>query len=895
MDYQGSKKELLKKLNSDPKTGLSSSEANNRLEKYGPNKIESSNKRSMLDKLKDQILDPMVILLIAASIVSAFTGDKIEAIIIITIVIINAIMSIYQEGQAEDSVAALQKMSSPEATVLRDGKRGKVKADQLVPGDIVILETGDIIPADMRLLDSRNLQIDESSLTGESVAVEKDAEAQYDKEVGIGDRSNSAFSSSIVTYGHGEGVITATGHDTEIGHIATSLDSVEDKETPLQRQLKDLSKKLAILVIIVCALVFIVGYFRSNMSILENFMVAVSLAVAAIPEGLTAVVTIVLSIGMNRMVERKAIVKNLVSVETLGSTTAICSDKTGTLTQNEMTITKVFTDFKEFDVEGSGYTPKGDIKLDGETIEDHDQIKLLMTVASLSNDANLIEKNGNFEITGDPTEAAMLTLSEKWNIVQEDLNEAHPRIDEIPFDSERKMMTTFHELEGSYYAMTKGAPDIMINNSSKIMIDGKLEDFTDDLKQKVLEENTKLAKQALRVMAYAFKPYQSLENEELTTENIEREMVFVGLTGMIDPPRPEAKAAVEECHNSGIDVFMITGDYFETALAIAKELGIAEREDQAMQGSDLNNKSEEEIREIVKTKRIFARVSPQNKVQLVNALQANGNIVAMTGDGVNDAPAIKNADIGISMGITGTDVAKDTADMILVDDNFATIVNAVEEGRVIFSNIKKFVSFLLSCNIAEVAIVFLSILFGLPSPLTPIQLLWLNLVTDAFPALALGVEPAEADIMERDPRDPHDSILAGETGKGIIFQSIAITISVLAAYIIGLKYIFPNNIEGAHTMVFATLITSELLRAFSVRSEKYTLKELGWFSNKNLVKANLLSFALLLLVMYVPPLRILFELQFISWQWWIIILLSFLPLLIGEIRKRTRRKSKLPA
>lgn len=890
MDYQGSKKELLKKLNSDPKTGLSSSEANNRLEKYGPNKIESSNKRSMLDKLKDQILDPMVILLIAASIVSAFTGDKIEAIIIIAIVIINAIMSIYQEGQAEDSVAALQKMSSPEATVLRDGKRTKVKAEELVPGDIVILETGDIIPADMRLLDSRNLQIDESSLTGESVAVEKDAEAQYDKEVGIGDRSNSAFSSSIVTYGHGEGVITTTGHDTEIGHIATSLDSVEDKETPLQRQLKDLSKKLAILVIVVCALVFIVGYFRSNMSILENFMVAVSLAVAAIPEGLTAVVTIVLSIGMNRMVERKAIVKNLVSVETLGSTTAICSDKTGTLTQNEMTITKVFTDFKEFDVEGSGYTPKGDIKLDGETIEDQDQIKLLMTVASLSNDANLIEKNGNFEITGDPTEAAMLTLSEKWNIVQEDLNEAHPRIDEIPFDSERKMMTTFHELEGSYYAMTKGAPDIMINNSSKIMIDGKLEDFTDDLKQKVLEENTKLAKQALRVMAYAFKPYQSLENEELTTENIEREMVFVGLTGMIDPPRPEAKAAVEECHNSGIDVFMITGDYFETALAIAKELGIAEREDQAMQGSDLNNKSEEEIREIVKTKRIFARVSPQNKVQLVNALQANGNIVAMTGDGVNDAPAIKNADIGISMGITGTDVAKDTADMILVDDNFATIVNAVEEGRVIFSNIKKFVSFLLSCNIAEVAIVFLSILFGLPSPLTPIQLLWLNLVTDAFPALALGVEPAEADIMERDPRDPHDSILAGETGKGIIFQSIAITISVLAAYIIGLKYIFPNNIEGAHTMVFATLITSELLRAFSVRSEKYTLKELGWFSNKNLVKANLLSFALLLLVMYVPPLRILFELQFISWQWWIIILLSFLPLLIGEIRKRTRRK-----
>lgn len=889
MDYQGSKKELLDRLNSDPKTGLSSSEVKARLDKYGPNRIESSNKRSLLEKLKDQILDPMVILLIVASIISAFTGDTVEAIIIIAIVIINAIMSIYQEGQAEDSVAALQKMSSPEATVLRDGKRGKVKAEELVPGDIVILETGDIIPADIRLLDSRNLQIDESSLTGESVAVEKDADAVYDTEVGIGDRSNSAFSSSIVTYGHGEGVITATGHDTEIGQIATSLDSVADKETPLQRQLKDLSKKLAILVVIVSILVFVVGYFRTGMDLLDNFMVAVSLAVAAIPEGLTAVVTIVLSIGMNRMVEKKAIVKNLVSVETLGSTTAICSDKTGTLTQNEMTITKVFTDFKEFDVEGSGYTPEGDIKLDGETIKDHDQIKLLMTVASLSNDANLIENNGLYEITGDPTEGAMLTLSEKWGIVQEDLNEAHPRIDEIPFDSDRKMMTTFHEMDGTYYAMTKGAPDIMINNSSKIMIDGKLEDFTEDMKRQVLEENTKLAKQALRVMAYSFKPYETLEGEELTTENIEREMVFVGLTGMIDPPRPEARAAVAECHNSGIDVIMITGDYFETALAIAKDLGIAEREDQAMQGSDLNNKSEEEIREIVKTKRIFARVSPQNKVQLVNALQANGNIVAMTGDGVNDAPAIKNADIGISMGITGTDVAKDTADMILVDDNFATIVNAVEEGRVIFSNIKKFVGFLLSCNIAEVLIVFLSILFGLPSPLTPIQLLWLNLVTDAFPALALGVEPAEADIMERDPRDPSESILAGETGKNVILQSIAITISVLAAYIIGLNYIFPNNIEGAHTMVFATLITSELLRAFSVRSEKYTLKELGWFSNKNLIKANLLSFALLLLVMYVPPIRRLFELQFITWEWWIIILLSFLPLLIGEIRKRVRR------
>ena len=446
MDYQGSKEKILEKIGSDPKKGLSSNEASSRLEKYGPNKIESSNKKSLSKKILEQILDPMVILLILASIVSMFTGDKIEAIIIIAIVVINAIMSIYQEGQAEDSVAALQKMSSPEATVIRDGKRGKVKAEDLVPGDIVVLETGDIIPADIRLLDSRNLQIDESSLTGESVAVEKDADEVYNEEVGIGDRKNFAYSSSIVNYGHGEGLITSTGHNTEIGRIATSLDTVEDKQTPLQRQLKDLSKKLAILVVIICALVFVVGYFRTSMSILDNFMVAVSLAVAAIPEGLTAVVTIVLSIGMNRMVDRKAIVKNLVSVETLGSTTAICSDKTGTLTQNEMTITKVYTDFKEYDVEGSGYTPKGDISHKGDVIDDDSQIKLIMTIASLSNDANLIEKNGSYEITGDPTEAAMLTLSEKWDIVQEDLNEAHLRIDEIPFDSDRKMMTTFHNI-----------------------------------------------------------------------------------------------------------------------------------------------------------------------------------------------------------------------------------------------------------------------------------------------------------------------------------------------------------------------------------------------------------------------------------------------------------------
>ena len=890
MDYKGSINEVVKKHGTDPKRGLTSSEASARLEKYGPNMIESSNKKSIWKKIFEQIADPMVLLLIAAAIVSAFTGDAIECAIIIAIVVINAIMSIIQEGKAEDSVAALQKMSSPEATVIRDGKRGHVKAEDLVPGDIVVLETGDIIPADMRLIETSNLKIDESSLTGESVAVEKDASYTTNEDVGIGDRENYAHSSSIVTYGHGIGLITGTGSNTEIGKIATSLDEVEDKDTPLQNQLKKLSKVLAILVIVVCIAVFAVGYLRGGADLLENFMIAVSLAVAAIPEGLTAVVTIVLSIGMNRMAERKAIVKNLLSVETLGSTTVICSDKTGTLTQNEMTITKIYTNDKEYEVEGSGYKPEGDIRDENKkVVESDDQIKLLMTIASLCNDANLIRDGEEYKITGDPTEGAMLTFAEKWNINQEDLNEKHPRIQEIPFDSTRKMMTTFHELDGKYYAMTKGAPDIIMKNSSNILIDGNLIEFSDEKRKELADENNNLASQALRVMAYAFKPLESLDTD-LTTENIEHDMVFVGLTGMIDPPRPEARAAVAECHASGIDVIMITGDYFETALAIAKDLGIADSRDQAMQGSELNDKTHEEIMEIVKTKRIFARVSPENKVQLVKALEANDNVVAMTGDGVNDAPAIKNADIGISMGITGTDVAKDASDMILVDDNFATIVNAVEEGRVIFANIKKFVSFLLSCNIAEVLIVFISILLGLPSPLTPIQLLWLNLVTDAFPALALGVEPAEPGLMEEPPRDPRESIISGEVKTNLIMQSIYITIAVLAAYIVGLKWIFPDSIEGAHTMVFATLITSELLRAFSVRSTKYTLKELGFATNPNLIKAVLLSFSLLLVVMYVPVLTELFEIVSFTWEWIPVLILSLIPLVLGEIGKILRKK-----
>ncbi|MDO4662400.1 MAG: cation-translocating P-type ATPase [Tissierellia bacterium] len=888
--YKGKTNTIIDELQTDSARGLTQTEADNRIEKYGKNEIVSKSKKSLAKKIAEQLIDPMVIILIIASILSAITGDAVECIIIIAIVIINAIMSIIQEGRAEDSVEALQKMSSPEAKVIRDGKVKEVKSTEIVPGDIIRLETGDIVPADMRLLESENLKIDESSLTGESVAVEKDYKEVYEDDMGIGDRANFAYSSTIVTYGHGKGVVTTTGENTEIGKIASDLDRVEDEITPLQKKLNGLSKLLSVLVLVVCIVVFAVGYLRSSMSILESLMIAVSLAVAAIPEGLTAVVTIVLSLGMNRMADKNAIVKKLLAVETLGATTTICSDKTGTLTQNEMTIIKAYTDNKEFDVEGSGYKPQGNIKYRDEVIKDHKNINLMMMISSLCNDADLILEDEQYKIIGDPTEGAMLTFSEKWDITQENLDKKYPRLKEIPFDSERKMMSTFHKMEdGSYYSMTKGAPDIIIENSSKILLNGQVEEFTGELKNQLLEENSKLAQSALRVMAYSYRKFDTIDNLDITSENVEREMVFVGLTGMIDPPRQEAKAAVKECKSAGIDVIMITGDYLETAYAIGRDLGIADSKDQAIMGSKLNNLTDDEIQEVVKEKRIFARVSPENKVQLVNALKSNGHIVAMTGDGVNDAPAIKNADIGISMGITGTDVAKDTAEVILTDDNFATIVNAVEEGRIIYSNIKKFVSFLLSCNIAEVLIVFLSILFGLPSPLTPIQLLWLNLVTDAFPALAIGVEPGEKDIMRQSPRDPNESIVDRHLKRSVIIQSLAIATAVLLSYVIGLKLVFPNNIEGAHTMVFATLITSELIRAFAVRSTKYTVKQLGFNTNPNLIKATILSFFLLLIVMYIPVLTELFELVTITWQWVIVLPLAFIPFTITEIEKKKRQ------
>lgn len=873
--------------------GLSKEEAERRLQQYGPNQLEEEAKKPFWKKLVEQFVDPMIIILLVASIFSAVTGEAVDAMIIISIVVVNAILSLSQEGKAEEAIAALKKMSSPKAKVLRDGRRVEVNSEDLVPGDMVILETGDIVPADLRLIESSNLKIDEASLTGESVPVEKDATALYEGEVQIGDRENMAFSSTIVSYGRGQGVVVATGEETEIGRIATSIASVEEEETPLQRKLAGLSKSLAILLVAVCALVFGVGLLY-KMDPKEMFMTSISLAVAAIPEGLPAIVTIVLSIGMGRMAKKHAIVKKLLAVETLGTTTVICSDKTGTLTQNEMTVTNVFVAGEDYKVSGTGYEPVGSFTKEGADVEAKSipGSRELFAIAALTNDARLEKTESGVHMMGDPTEGALVTLAEKAGYPQETLNKEFPRVEELPFDSTRKMMSTLHEsfVPGMITSLTKGAPDIVLDRCNSVLMENEIVPLTPELKETILAQNSTYARQALRVLAYAYRTFEAMP-EDVSPESVETNMTFVGLTGMIDPARPEVRDAIRECKSAGVVPVMITGDYLETAFAIAKDLGIAEDQSQAIMGADLNKMSEEELRQCVKEKRVFARVSPENKVQIVTALKQNGHIAAMTGDGVNDAPAIKKADIGIAMGITGTDVAKNTAEVILTDDNFATIVGAVEEGRIIYENIKKFVGFLLSCNIGEVLIVFLAIVLNLPVPLLPIQLLWLNLVTDSFPALALGVEKGEKGMMEEPPRDPKEPILDRELTITVAIQSIAITAATLGAYLIGLSRFGQSEVGlmTARTMAFATLILSELLRSYSARSINSTVFHIGVFSNKTLVKATAFSFFLMVVVMYVPFLERLFKLVDLGVNEWIVVLIaSFIPFVLGEMQKLIR-------
>jgi P-type Ca2+ transporter type 2C len=901
--YQKQSAEVVEQLGSDLHNGLHGAEAAQRLEKNGPNELKGKPRATMLERLLAQFKDFLVLILVAASVVSAFVGEVTDSLVIVAIVILNAALGVFQESKAEKAMEALQKMAAPNSKVLRDGTIQTVPSRELVVGDIVLLEAGDYIPADVRILESMNLKVEEASLTGESVPVEKET-AALDHEASLADRHNMGYMGTVATYGRGRAVVIGTGMNTEIGKIAEMINSFEDQSTPLQEKLAEFGKILGILCLAVCAVVFVLGIYQGyrdgNLTTDEItllFMTAVSLAVAAIPEGLPAVVTIVLAIGMQRMVKKNCIVKKLHAVETLGSTTVICSDKTGTLTQNQMTVVRLYADDELLEVSGEGYTPEGVFSKSGKGLDLSVEpgLTLLLQGSALCNDAILQTgaEDKQWKIAGDPTEGALVVVAAKAGFDRDSSNEKWPRIQEIPFDSSRKMMTTFHRMpDGSVRAFIKGAPDILLNRCTRISVRQNIAELDNAVKETIFTANSAMAKQALRVLAVGYHDFPELPSN-LDPAAIEKDLIFVGLLGMIDPPRAEVRDAVAICAKAGIRPIMITGDYRDTALAVAMNLGIAQGEHQVVTGQELNAMSQAELCKVVRKTSVFARVSPEHKVAIVEALQCNHEIAAMTGDGVNDAPALKKADIGVAMGITGTDVTKETADMVLTDDNFASIVAAVEEGRVIFANIRKFVFFLLSCNLAEIMVIFFAMLLGWPIPLLPIQLLWLNLVTDAFPALALGMEKAEPGVMEQQPRDPQEPLLNKNMKKMIVIQSGVLTFAVLGAYYYALnKFPEDTDLTMARTFAFTTMISAELLRAYTTRSEHFSVFKIGLFSNKFMNLGVFVSFALLMLALY-GPLHEVFRTDTLGMSEWTVIgAFSILPFAAGEIGKQFLDLSK---
>jgi P-type Ca2+ transporter type 2C len=899
--------DVLRELATFEEHGLSFEEARQRLEQVGPNQLTEAPQTSFWKMLWQQFNSFVVILLIVASIVSALLGDYIEAAAIITIVILNAALGVFQERRAEQALAALRKLAAPDAHVIRDGSREVIPSSQLVPGDLVLLEAGNFVPADVRLLEAFNLRIEEAALTGESVPVQKDATARLEKDIPLGDRKNTAFMGTVVNYGRGKGVVVATGMHTQIGLIAEMLQSVEQEPTPLQRRLDQLGKSLGWAALAVCAVVFLVGWMQ-GIPPLDMFIIAVSLAIAAVPEGLPAVVTISLSLGMREMIKRHALIRRLSSVETLGSTTTICSDKTGTLTQNEMTATRLWVDGKSITITGNGYAPVGEFLIGGKAIHPSDYPAALtaLWVGALNNDAGLEETGVDemketYRLVGDPTEGALIVAAAKAGASAEALNTSYPRIQEIPFDSVRKWMATSHAVKDprpedaspflddqkrEWYAITvKGAPDLVLEMCDYYQ---RMDDLPIPLdeaqRMRILAANDVMTQDALRVlgMAYRITPQSS----GLSDPNyVGKDLVFAGLVGMIDPPRPEVLPALEEARQAGIRTIMITGDYPNTARAIAESIGLIEPGHRVLTGPEINSMDAGTLQREVAYTDVFARVSPEHKLRIVEALRASGQVVAMTGDGVNDAPSIKRADIGVAMGISGTDVAKESADMVLTDDNYASIVAAIEQGRVIYSNIRKFVYYLLSCNLAEIAIIFLGTLFTRVSPLTAIQLLWLNLVTDGAPALALGTEKGDPDIMNQPPRPPSEPITNRFMQIGIAAQTIAITIATMAVYLTGLSS-YSSQPELAVTMAFVTLSLAELPLAYTARSERFSLLKIGPFSNRNMNLAVLSSFLLLMSVVYIPFLQPVFDTVPLGWaQWKLILPLAILPAISAELIK----------
>ncbi len=881
MWFSKSQQEVLKELEVDQSMGLTTAQAKERLEKYGYNKLKGKPKKSLVALFFSQLNDMLIYVLLASAVITFAIREYADSAIIILVVLLNAIIGVVQEAKAEKAVEALQKMTTPKALVKRNGIAVEVNSEEVVPGDIVILDAGRYVPADIRLLESANLQIEESALTGESVPSTKDASLVLsDPKTPVGDKGNMAFLSTLVTYGRGEGVVVSTAMETEIGMIAKILDTENDEMTPLQRRLDELGRILGFLAIGICAFIFIVALIQGR-DLFEMFLTAISLAVAAIPEGLAAIVAIVLAIGVTKMSKINAIVKKLPAVETLGSVNIICSDKTGTLTQNKMTVVKQYTLNHYTDIEGTATNLTG-------TPDEKELIRSFV----LCSDATYEDGQG----TGDPTEVALIILGNKFNMTKNDLNSKNKRVSEFPFDSDRKLMSTLNSENSGYRVHTKGAIDNILKVSSSALVNGEIVPLTDELKKDYLKIAEDMSDAALRVLGVAFKNCDQV----LAPEEMEKDLTVIGMVGMIDPPRMEVKDSIHEAKMAGIRPIMITGDHKNTAVAIAKELGIAEGIEQSITGAEIDDLSDDEFAKNINNYRVFARVSPEHKVKIVRAFKAQGNIVSMTGDGVNDAPSLKFADIGVAMGITGTDVAKGASDMILTDDNFTTIVHAIEEGRNIYNNIKKSVIFLLSCNLGEVIAILVSILLNWPVPLIATQILWVNLITDSLPAIALGMDPGDKDVMKQKPRNPKESFFAQGASFRAVVGGLLIGVFTLIAFYYGLyehgyhletDKVPESALTYARTMAFIVLSVSQLFYSLSMRNFNKSIIKIGLFSNMLLIGAIVVGIVLQLVVIYVPFLATAFGVQSISFAD-VVLVIAFclIPLIVNEIIKLFSRK-----
>ncbi|WP_413785554.1 calcium-translocating P-type ATPase, PMCA-type [Cytobacillus sp. IB215665] len=874
MWYAKEVNDIATELDTNLDSGLSSIEAKQRLERNGANEFKEQQESTLLQLLWGQINSALIYILLAAAIVSFIVGEISDAIVIFIVIAINAVLGVIQESKAEKALEELTKMSTPKAIVKRDGIIQEIPSKNIVIGDIVVIDTGRYIPADIRFFETVNLKVEESALTGESLPVEKDSECLSTNNIPLSIQQNMGFMSTLSTYGRGLGIVIGTGMNTEIGKIANLLREQKKSLTPLQKKLDELGKLLGYAAIIISMFVFLIGFFQER-NVTEIFLIAVSLAVAAIPEGLPAIVTIVLALGVQRLIKKNAIVRKLPAVETLGSVSVICSDKTGTLTQNKMTVTKTFINGKYIDWSD----------LNGQLKSSNMLIKVML----LCNDASLSEK----EQTGDPTEVALLIAGKYFQYSKDDFDHRFKRLYEIPFDSERKLMTTVHRVNEDVLMLTKGALENILLKSTNILIDDQICTMSNDNRDNILEQAKEMANASLRVLAFA---YKMITNEKKYDEIQEDQFIFIGLVGMIDPPRLDVKESIELCKKAGVRLVMITGDNHKTALAISKQLGIAEHEHETMTGQELDKLTALQLKSRILDTKVFARVSPEHKVRIVDALRSNGNIVAMTGDGVNDAPSLKKADVGVAMGITGTDVAKGASDIILTDDRFSTIVSAVKEGRNIYVNIKKSILYLLSCNLGEIVALVFGILMGWPAPLTAIHILWVNLITDTLPAIALGFEKGNADVMNHKPRDPKQRIITNKEIRYTLLNGLVIGIATLVAFSIGLNgevsflteqsQLSAESIIRAQTMAFLTLSFAQLFHSFNLKHEKETIFQKGFFSNKYLIGAFIVGFGIQVLLVKIPFFHPFINLTYLSLeQWFIVIVIAIIPIIVNEISK----------